>query len=50
VSTTGADSTLNVLANDGATVIEFDDDDDGPLESVVAGAPVPVELESLTIE
>ena len=40
-STTGADSTLNVLANDGTTVIEFDDDDGGPLESVVAGAPVP---------
>jgi hypothetical protein len=40
-SSGGTDSTLNVLANDGATVIEFDDDDGGPLESVVAGAPVP---------
>lgn len=40
-STTGADTTLNVLADDGTTVIEFDDDDGGPLESAVAGAPVP---------
>ncbi len=40
-STTTPDTTLTVRAADGSTLIEFDDDDGGPLESAVAGAPVP---------
>lgn len=44
-SSSSFDSELTVLANDGATVIEYDDDDGPPAVllsgSVVAGAPVP---------
>ena len=40
-SSTGADSQLNVYANDTTTLIEFDDDDGPSLSSVAAGAVVP---------